>query len=103
MIVSYEGASHEAPLSLLALRMAPGLERKTVTIAPGDWLPEHITCWKGAIVSVEAGTIEMTTPEGELLRLCTGALLLLDGVEQVAVRNVGDVPVVLAAIRRRDP
>ena len=83
--------------------MAPGLERKTVTIAPGDWLPSTSRAGEGAIVSVEAGTIEMTTPDGELLRLCTGALLLLDGVEHVAVRNVGDVPVVLATIRRRDP
>ena len=83
--------------------MAPWLERKTVTIAPGEVLPEHITCWKGAIVSVEAGVIEMATPNGELLRLGEGALLLLDGVEEVAVQNVGDVPVVLAAIRRRDP
>ena len=90
-------------MSLLALRMAPWLERRTVTIEPGDWLPEHITCWKGAIVSVEAGVIEMATPGGELLRLRAGALLLLDGVEEVAVQNVGDVPVVLAAIRRRDP
>ena len=89
-------------LSLLALRMPPWLERKTVTIAPGDELPEHITCWRGAIVSVEAGVIEMVGPDGELLRLGAGALLLLDGVEHVAVRNVGNEPVVLAALRRRD-
>ena len=34
----------------------------------------------------------MVGPDGELLRLGAGALLLLDGVEHVAVRNVGDVP-----------
>ena len=101
MNVSNEGDPREA-LSLLALRMPPWLERKTVTIAPGDVLPEHITCWQGAIVSVEAGVIEMVGPDGELLRLGAGALLLLDGVEHVTVRNVGTDPVVLAAIRRRD-
>ena len=92
-----------SPLRLGALRLPPAFERRTVTIAPGDALPPHITCWRDAIVSVEQGWLEMVGPGGEVLRLGAGAMLLLEGVEHVEVRNVGDEPLVLAAIRRREP
>ena len=76
--------------------------RRVVTVAPGDVLPPHITCWRDAIVSVEQGEMEMVGPGGHVLHLRAGALLLLDGVEHVEVRNTGTGPLVLAAIRRRE-
>jgi hypothetical protein len=90
------------PLRLGALRLPPAFERRTVTVAPGDLLPPHITCWRDAIVSVEQGLLEMVGPGGEVLRLGAGSMLLLQGVEQIEVRNVGAEPLVLAAIRRRE-
>jgi len=96
------GVTHERDPALGVRALPPGFERRTVTIAAGDVLPPHITCWRDAIVSIEQGEMEMIGPGGEVLRLGAGALLLLDGVEHVEVRNIGAEPLVLAAISRRE-
>ncbi len=52
-------------------------------------------------MSIESGRPSIEGPDGTVVRLTAGAVLFLDGVAHVALHNPGDVPTVLAAIRRR--
>jgi hypothetical protein len=90
------------PLSLLTLALAPGFERRTITIAVGERLGRGEP-WRDELVSVEAGALDVVGPDGHSLHLTVGALLFLDGVDHVALHASGDVPTVLVAIRRRRP
>jgi hypothetical protein len=93
----------DGPLSLLALGLPPWFERRTVEIAVGAELGPDDGAWRDEIVSIEAGALDIVAPDGTVLHLDTGAVLFLDGVAHVALRAAGDVPTVLAAVRRRRP
>lgn len=96
--------NRDEPLSLLTIALSPSFERRTVTIAVGDELGPRDAAWQDELVSVEAGALDIVGPDGTVLHLAVGAVLFLDGVDHVALRATGDVPTVLAAIRRRrDP
>jgi hypothetical protein len=96
--------NRDEPLSLLTIALPPWFERRTVTIAVGDELGPHEASWRDELVSIEAGALEIVGPDGTVLHLTAGAVLFLDGIDHVALRATGDVPTVLAAIRRRrDP
>jgi hypothetical protein len=99
--VSNSRDQRDRPLSLLALRLPPWFERRTVTIGPGDELSAGDSSWHDEIVSVEAGALEIVAADGVVIHLATGAMLFLDGMAHVALRNPGPDPTVLAAIRRR--
>jgi hypothetical protein len=96
--------NQDEPLSLLTIALPPWFERRTVTIAVGEELGPREASWRDELVSVEAGSLDIVSPDGTVLHLTAGAMLFLDGVAHVALRATGDVPTVLAAVRRRrDP
>jgi hypothetical protein len=99
--VSNSRDQRDRPLSLLALRLPPWFERRTVTNGPGDELAAGDASWHDEIVSVEAGALEVAATDGVVVRLAMGAMLFLDGMAHVTLRNPGPEPTVLAAIRRR--
>ena len=97
-----EFRSHlDGSLHLLSLTLPPWCVRRTVTIDVGAALAPDGTSWDDELVSVEEGVVELESPSGAVVVLSAGAVLWLDGVPYAALRCAGDVPVVLAAIRRR--
>jgi hypothetical protein len=59
--------------------------------------------WAGALVRIEAGTLEVGCEAGGHETFHTGDLIALGWLPIVELRNVGDVPVRLVAVRRRGP
>ena len=55
------------PLHLGALSLPPWCARRTVTIEVGAAITPATTSWDDEIVSVEAGTIELESPNGDLV------------------------------------
>jgi hypothetical protein len=101
LAVCKDQPGRETRLSLLALALPPWFERRTVTIGAGEELAANASSWHDEIVSIEAGAIEVVGADGSIVHLATGAMLFLDGLVDVALRNTGTAPAVLAAIRRR--
>ena len=79
-------------------RPAPWFERRTVTIGPGEELAANASSWHDEIVSIEAGSIDVVGADGSIVHLPTGAMLFLDGLVDVALRNAGTEPAVLATM-----
>jgi hypothetical protein len=57
--------------------------------------------WRCALVVVERGVLELEGIAGQRRRFEQGAVLWLDGLPLRALRNGGDEPTVLSAVRRR--
>lgn len=83
--------------------LPPSFERQTLVIAPGDTRPRDDLRWRGALVSVEQGMVELLCPAGTRARYGAGALLWLDGVPCHALHNPGSGPAVLVSVARRHP
>jgi hypothetical protein len=76
-------------------------ERKVVVIRPGARRAYRHRDWKGAIVSIDSGEILIEREGQPSCRFGPGALLSLDGMSSIAIRNPGPEPAVLIALRRR--
>jgi hypothetical protein len=76
-------------------------DRRVVTIAPGAQLDYDPAAWRGAIVLVERGQVELVGLSGQWPRFVRGAQLWLDGVSLSALRNPGAEAAVLVAVARR--
>jgi hypothetical protein len=87
-------------LSFLDKSLPPGFEFRLVPLAPGGTRPYDEAEWRGAIVVVERGEVELECAGGERLRLGRGAILWLSGLPILALRNSGSEPVVLSAVWR---
>jgi hypothetical protein len=84
-------------------RPLPGwLDRTLTVIRAGETLPYSSEHWAGALVVLEFGRIELETRSGERLELEEGALVALERLPLLAIRNVGPGAAVLAAIRRHE-
>jgi hypothetical protein len=57
--------------------------------------------WRDALVVVERGELELECAHGGRASFGQGAVLWLAGRDARSLRNRGDEPVVLVAIRRR--
>ena len=74
---------------------------RVVTVPPGGERPFDAAEWRGALVLVEAGTIELDCLGGSRERFGHGDVLWLDGLPVRALRNPGQAPARLVAISRR--
>lgn len=92
----------EEPVSFLDRRLPAAFEPHVFVVAPGGVHAYDGAEWRGAIVLVEHGVIELVFSAGGG-RVCeTGDVLWLDGLPVRALRNTGDEPAVLVAVSRRD-
>jgi quercetin dioxygenase-like cupin family protein len=80
---------------------APSFERRTVTIGPGQVLTYEEADWRGAIVVVVEGEVELECRAGARRRFPSGAVLWIDGLGLSALGNPGRAATVLVAISRR--
>jgi hypothetical protein len=73
---------------------------RAVAVAPGEELAYDEAEWRGAIVFVQRGEIELRGVSGAARSFGRGDLIWLDGVPLRALHNPGAVPAVLLAIAR---
>ncbi|MFC4589872.1 hypothetical protein [Sphaerisporangium corydalis] len=92
----------QAPLSFLDLRIPPSFELRGVIIEPGRARVYDESEWRGAIVMVEQGRVELLCAGGDRLGFGRGDALWLHGLPVQVVYNPGTEPAVLVAISRRD-
>jgi hypothetical protein len=82
-------------------RLVPACVRTCLfTIAPGRERPYVGAEWRDALVVVEAGTIELECVGGARPRFERGDILFLAGLPLRAIRNVGEAPALVSAVRR---
>jgi hypothetical protein len=74
---------------------------RVVTIHPGSLRPYDLDEWRGAIVCVARGEVELEGPGGARRRFATGDLLWLAPLALRALRNPGREDAVLVAVSRR--
>jgi hypothetical protein len=91
----------QGPLSLLERRLPPGFKRRVFVIAPGASRSYEAAEWRGAIVVVEQGQLELECLDGSRHRFGHGAVLWLDGLTLRALHNHGSARAVLVAVARR--
>ncbi|CAN5520732.1 hypothetical protein BH10ACT1_BH10ACT1_06800 [soil metagenome] len=89
------------PIDLAGGPLPTWAERRTVIIPGGGSVPYLADEWVGALVSVEAGEVDLACTHGGRRRFAAGALLPLEILPLVAIENPGVDPLVLVSIRRR--
>ena len=86
--------------SFLGRRVPPWFDHRAVRIPVGSAIVYVEAEWRGAIVVVDSGEVELETLDGERHRFGPGNLIWLDGVRLRVLRNAGGQPAVLVAISR---
>jgi hypothetical protein len=90
----------QARLSFLG-RLPPAFERRVVVLGPDyTWLYDDAE-WRGAIVVVEQGQVELECLDGRRHCFGRGDVLCLDGLPLRALHNHGHTSTVLVAVSRR--
>jgi hypothetical protein len=89
----------------LPVPLLPGarFHRREVTVPAGARLEFVDADWRGAMVLVERGEIDLCCSRGGSRRFEAGAVLFFDGLGLVALRNPGVVDTLLVALSRRHP
>jgi hypothetical protein len=90
-----------APFSLLRRRLPPAFALRLVVLEPAARLAYRAADWRGALVVVEHGAIELETIAGRRRPLACGAVLWLDRLPLRALVNPRPDPALLAAMTRR--
>ena len=88
-------------LSLLDHKLGWSFSLRTVVIAPGEVRPYDESEWRGALVVVERGEIELESIHGSRRRFMRGAVLWLEGLPLRAIHNPGSERALLVAVARR--
>jgi hypothetical protein len=91
---------HDDALPWLRRPLPRGFRRWDVVVEPGTARPYDSAEWRGAIVVVEGGEIDLVWREGRRTRLTSGAVGFLADLPLRELRNPGAVPVVLVAVAR---
>jgi hypothetical protein len=91
------------PDDALPIPLRPGqrFRRHAVTLSAGATLPFVDEEWRGALVVVEQGAVDLCCSRGARRRFTTGAVLFLDGLGLVALNNPGTGELRLVALSRR--
>jgi hypothetical protein len=84
-----------------ALTSSPRFVLRAVTIAPGRELPYDGAEWRGALVVVDRGAIDLESVHGARWRFGRGAMLWLAGLPVRALCNGGNEPARLIAVSCR--
>lgn len=91
------------PLPFVDGPVSPAFRRQVVTLEPGEALAYVEADWRGALVVVERGDLELECRAGGRRRFGSRDVLWLDGLGLARLRNPGHDLTVLVAVRRRDP
>jgi hypothetical protein len=88
---------------VLPVPLLPGARnrRREVTVPAGVRMEFVDADWQGALVIVERGEIDLCCSRGGSRRFGTGAVLFVDGLNLLALRNPGLVDTLLVAVSRR--
>ncbi len=89
----------------LAGSVLPGarFRRREVVVPAGARLEFVDAEWRGALVVVEHGEIDLCCSRGGSRRFGPGAVLFFDGLGLVALHNPGPVDTLLVTVSRRHP
>jgi hypothetical protein len=90
-----------ARLSFIDRPLPPSFDLRVVAIAPGHERAYDEAEWRGALVVVERGDIELECLAGGRLQCAAGAVLWLVGLPLRALHNAGPETALLAAVSRR--
>ena len=90
----------QTPVSFLGRRLPPWVELHVVVIPPGATHPYDRDQWRGALIVVERGAIELELRSGRRLPCTQGYIGTLSGMSLVALHNAGDRPAVVTAVSR---
>jgi hypothetical protein len=80
----------------------PGFRFRAVTVEAGIERIYNEAEWRGALVLVARGELELQSSDGDLYRFARGCVLCLDGLPLRALRSRGPAPTVLVAVSRSD-
>ncbi|SHL03118.1 hypothetical protein SAMN05443637_116144 [Pseudonocardia thermophila] len=86
-----------------ALRLpgtAPGFRRHELRLAPGERRGLAEAQWRGVLVLLEHGSVELHCAQGTVLTLRQGAVFCFDGTGVRALHNPGPGPAVLVGWSR---
>ncbi|WP_436757095.1 hypothetical protein [Streptosporangium sp. V21-05] len=95
------GGAGESPAHSLPGRSGPLFDVRRIVVEPGGSRVYDEAEWRGAIVLLERGRIELVRSDGDHRAFRRGDVLWLDGLPVRALRNPGREPAVLLAISRR--
>src|SRR5687767_7669536 len=90
-------------LSFLGKRLPPSFELHLIALPPGGRRAYVESEWRGALVIVEQGEIEVECLAGGCRRFERGAVIWLAGLPLRALHNRSDGLTLLAAVHRRRP
>ncbi|MEQ3550499.1 hypothetical protein WIS52_08455 [Pseudonocardia nematodicida] len=82
---------------------APAFRSRTVTLPPGTARPHDEDEWRGALIVVDAGEIELCCAAGGARTFGAGSVLWFTGLNLVRVRNPGGTDAVFRGITRAPP
>jgi hypothetical protein len=88
-------------LSFIDRPLPPSFELRVVAVAPGHERSYDEAEWRGALVVVERGEIELECLAGNRLSCGAGSVLWLVGLPLRALHNRGPETAVLAAVTKR--
>jgi hypothetical protein len=88
-------------VSLLGRPLPPAFVQREVVLAPGAERAYVAAEWRGALVIVEQGSLELVGLNGTRRRLECGAVLWLSGLPLRALRNPGTVRTSIVGISRK--
>jgi glyoxylase-like metal-dependent hydrolase (beta-lactamase superfamily II) len=90
-----------SPLSFLGRQLPPAFERRVVVLAPEhSWVYEDAE-WRGALVVVEQGQIELECLDGSRHYFGRGDVLWLERLPLRALHTHGHTSAVLVAVSRQ--
>jgi hypothetical protein len=82
-------------------RPGAAFRRRTLTIPAQETVPYVAEHWRGAIVMIEQGSVDLCCVRGGRRRFAEGAILFMDGLALESLHNPGVDDVVLVALSRR--
>ncbi|MEA2444880.1 MAG: hypothetical protein QOJ12_2172 [Thermoleophilales bacterium] len=89
-------------LCFVGRRISPAFQLRLITVAPGAERPYDADEWRGALVVVEVGEIELESLCGRRWQFGAGDVLWLADLPLHALHNPGSEPAVIAAVTKRD-
>jgi hypothetical protein len=88
-------------LACLDRPLPPAFERREIALAPGRERAYDEAEWRGALVIVDRGEIELECLSGTSRRFGCGDILWLVGLPLRALHNRGSQPALIVAVSRR--
>lgn len=91
----------EEAVTLIDRRLPDWAQARLCILAPGERRIYEDAEWRGALVVVERGVIELECVGGDRWRFEEGDVLYLGGLPLRALHNAGNRQAVLSALSRR--